>query len=221
MESQTLEGALGRELSIDLCKPCQSFWFDGHESLQLSPGATLSLFRLIGEHVARPEIREGDVAKCPRCAARLRRTHDIQRSTRFEYFKCPHEHGRLISFFDFLKAKDFIKPLTTSELAELRQHIQMVNCSNCGGPIDLARQSSCPHCSAPLSMLDMKQAEKLVEQLRNARPGDKVARVLHIDGETDVSAAHRRKDAAWFADVSTSGLVGAGLHLVVRWLSKE
>ncbi len=221
MDAHTFVDALGRELSIDLCKPCQSFWFDGHESLQLSPGATLSLFRLIGEHVARPEIREGDVAKCPRCASRLRRTSDMQRSTRFEYFKCPHEHGRLISFFDFLKAKDFIKPLTTSELAELRQHIQMVNCSNCGGPIDLARQSSCPHCSAPLSMLDMKQAEKLVEQLRNARPGDEVARVLHIDGETDVSAAHRRKDEAWFADVSTSGLVGAGLHLVVRWLSKE
>ena len=173
MDAHTFVDALGRELSIDLCKPCQSFWFDGHESLQLSPGATLSLFRLIGEHVARPEMREGDVAKCPRCASALRRTHDMQRSTRFEYVKCPHEHGRLISFFDFLKAKDFIKPLTTSELAELRQHIQMVNCSNCGGPIDLARQSSCPHCSAPLSMLDMKQAEKLVEQLRNARPGDK------------------------------------------------
>ena len=63
MDAHTFVDALGRELSIDLCKPCQSFWFDGHESLQLSPGATLSLFRLIGEHVARPEIREGDVAK--------------------------------------------------------------------------------------------------------------------------------------------------------------
>lgn len=221
MDGHTFEGALGRELSIDLCQPCQAFWFDGHESLQLSPGATLSLFRLIGEHVARPELREGDVAKCPRCGAQLRRTHDMQRSTRFEYFKCPHEHGRLISFFDFLKAKDFIKPLTASDLAELRQHIQMVNCSNCGGPIDLARQSSCPHCSTPLSMLDMTQAEKLVEQLRNARPADRGPDVQRSDHVTDASAAHRHKDAAWFADVSASGLVGAGLHLMVRWLSDK
>ena len=221
MESHSLEGALGRDLSIDVCKPCQAFWFDGHESLQISPGATLRLFRVIGEHAARPEVREGDVAKCPRCAARLRRTSDRQRSTRFEYFKCPHEHGRLISFFDFLKAKDFVKPLTPSELAELRQHIQMVNCSNCGGPIDLAKQSSCPRCGTPLSMLDMKQAERLVERLRNARPGDKMASVLHIESDTDANVARRRQDAAWFADVSTSGLVGAGLHLMVRWLSDE
>jgi hypothetical protein len=221
MEGQTVEGSLGRELAIDLCKPCQALWFDGHESLQLSPGATLSLFRLIGEHVAKPLVREGDVAKCPRCASRLRRTGDLQRSTRFEYFKCPHEHGRLISFFDFLKSKDFIKPLSANELAELRQHIPMVNCSNCGGPIDLANQSSCTRCGSPLSMLDMKQAERLVEQLRNVSPGSKPATALHTNSDRDAGAFRRSPDSAWFADVSSNGLVGAGLHLVIRWLSHK
>ena len=219
MESQTLDGTLGRNLTIDLCTPCQAFWFDGHESLQLSPAATLSLFRLIGAHVARPEVREGDVAKCPRCASRLRRMNDIQRATRFEYFKCPHEHGRLISFFDFLKSKDFIKPLSANEVAELRQHIQMVNCSNCGGPIDLANQSSCARCGSPLSMLDMKQAEKLVEQLRNAGPASKKTTTVR-EKYAESGAFGRRNDSAWFADVSSSGLVGAGLHLMVRWLSR-
>jgi Zn-finger nucleic acid-binding protein len=221
MESQTLDGTLGRDLTIDLCTPCQAFWFDGHESLQLSPGATLSLFRLIGEHAARPQVREGDVTKCPRCASRLRRTSDMQRSTRFEYHKCPHEHGRLISFFDFLKSKDFVKPLSARELEELRQHIQMVNCSNCGGPIDLAHQSTCPRCGSPLSMLDLKQAEKLVEQLRHAGPASKAATVVHTHSDSDGGAFRRSSDSAWFADVSSSGLVGAGLHLVVRWLSKD
>ena len=46
--------------------------------------------------VARPSSRDGELAKCPRCKAQLRRTQDMQRSTRFEYFRCPNDHGRLI-----------------------------------------------------------------------------------------------------------------------------
>jgi hypothetical protein len=42
-------------------------WFDPRESLQLTPGATLMLFRIIGEHVARPHALESETAKCPRC----------------------------------------------------------------------------------------------------------------------------------------------------------
>jgi len=42
---------------IDVCLPCQSFWFDAHESVQLSPGGTLALFRLIGEHTGKRSIR--------------------------------------------------------------------------------------------------------------------------------------------------------------------
>src|SRR5512138_1674441 len=101
MQEQTLDGRLGRPVSIDVCLPCQSFWFDTHESLSLTPGATLALFRLIGEHVTRPQRTHADLSKCPRCNAHLRRTHDMQRATRFEYLSCPHNHGRLTTFFDF------------------------------------------------------------------------------------------------------------------------
>ena len=103
MTSHTVQGQLGRPVTIDLCEPCQAMWFDPRESLQLTPGATLMLFRVIGEHVAKPQAIEAETAKCPRCKARLRRTQDRQRSTRFEYFRCPHDHGRLTTFFDFLK----------------------------------------------------------------------------------------------------------------------
>ena len=143
MTSHTVQGQLGRPVTIDLCEPCQAMWFDPRESLQLTPGATLMLFRVIGEHVAKPQAIEAETAKCPRCKARLRRTQDRQRSTRFEYFRCPHDHGRLTTFFDFLKEKDFIRPLSPLQIAELRQNIQVVNCSNCGAPIDLAQTSDC------------------------------------------------------------------------------
>jgi len=45
MQRQTVAGHMGREIEIELCDPCQSIWFDARESLQLTPGATLSMFR--------------------------------------------------------------------------------------------------------------------------------------------------------------------------------
>ena len=222
MQEHSLDGVHGRSVAIDLCEPCQSLWFDGRESLQLSPAATLSLFRIIGERAARPQLRDADAAKCPRCKGRLRRTQDMQRATRFEYFKCPNEHGRLISFFEFLKEKDFIKPLTPQQIAELRQAVQMVNCSNCGAPIDLAKSSACAHCQSALSMLDMKQAEKVVEQLRSAGRTDKpVDPMLPINlararAQVESAFAGMPEQRAWLDDVSSNGLVGAGLHLVMR-----
>jgi hypothetical protein len=227
MQQHTLDGLLGRAVVIDLCEPCQSFWFDGRESLQLSPPAVLSLFQIIGERAARPQLRNADAAKCPRCKGRLRRTHDMQRATRFEYFKCPNEHGRLISFYEFLKEKDFIKPLTPLQIAELRNNVQMVNCSNCGAPIDLATSAACSHCGSPLSMLDMTQAEKVVAHLREAdRSGKPIDPALPINlalarAQAEAAFAGQPDQRAWFDDVSSSGLVAAGLHLVTRLIKNS
>ena len=201
-------------------------WFDPRESLQLTPGATLMLFRVIGEHVAKPQAIESETAKCPRCKARLRRTQDMQRSTRFEYFGCPHDHGRLTTFFDFLKEKDFIRPLTPLQIAELRQNIQVVNCSNCGAPIDLAEASDCAHCGSPLSMLDMQQAETLVARLREADRADKPIdpalplALARARRETDEAFKGLPRDTVWLDEGRSFGLVGAGLSALARLLGK-
>ena len=52
MVAETLDGHLGRPVTIDLCIACHVFWFDQNESLQLAPRSTLRLFRVIGEHAA-------------------------------------------------------------------------------------------------------------------------------------------------------------------------
>ena len=227
MQEHSLDGLLGRPVVVDLCEPCQSFWFDGRESLQLSAAATLSLFRIIGERVGRPQLQDSDAAKCPRCNGRLRKTRDMQRNTRFEYFKCPNEHGRLISFFEFLKEKDFIKPLTPKQIAELRRNVQTVNCSNCGAAVDLAGSSACDHCGSVLSMLDMNQAERVVQQLRDAdRTGKPLDPMLPINlalarRQAESAFAGLPEQRAWLDDVSASGLVGAGMHLVLRFLKTD
>jgi DNA-directed RNA polymerase subunit RPC12/RpoP len=226
MESQALAGHIGRELEIDLCDPCQSIWFDSRENLQLTPGATLALFRVIGEHVAKPAPQDGDIAKCPRCSAQLRRTRDMQRNTRFEYFRCPNNHGRLSTFFEFLKEKDFVKPLTPKQIAELRRNVQSINCSNCGAPINLEKNTDCGHCGSALSMLDVHQAEKLIAQLREADRTDKV-----IDPALPLALERARRQTeslfeglddrgGWDVEIGSLGLVGAGLSQLIRLIRK-
>jgi len=228
MQEETLAAHLGRPVTIDLCQACQSFWFDARESIGLTPGSTLALFRIIGERAARPQRSHADLAKCPRCRARLRPTHDMQRTTRFEYLRCPNGHGRLTTFFDFLREKDFIRPLTSQQVAELRESVQSVNCANCGAPVDLARGATCEHCDSPLSMLDITQAEKLVHQLQAAE--DRTIRPVDPSLPLDLARARREVEAAfagsqsddrWSESISSSGLVGAGLKVMVRWLKGQ
>ena len=229
MEQHLLAGHLGRTIEVDLCEPCQSLWFDGKENLQLTPGATLAIFRAIGEHVRKPEPNAAELVKCPHCKARLRRTQDLQRATRFEYFKCPNNHGRLTTFFDFLKEKDFIRPLTPQQIAELRKNVQVINCSNCGGPIDLVKTSACAHCGSPLSMLDMNQAERLVAQLLAA---EAAANNKTIDPALPLALAKAKMDVElafkglpghdpWTQEGWQLGLVGAGLSEIIRLIRRN
>ena len=231
MEEATFEAHLGRRTSIDICHVCQSFWFDTHESATLTPGSTLKLFRIIGEKITRPERSNTDLAKCPRCKSRLRRTHDIQRTTKFQYLSCPHSHGRLTTFFDFLREKDFIRPLTPNQIVELRRNVQSVNCANCGGPVDLTAGSACGHCGTPLSMLDMKQAERLVAQLQKAedrahQPVDPALplELLRVRRQTEAKFRGFRDDDLW-SQVATAAaggdLVVSGLSLVADWLKGD
>src|SRR5882724_12064358 len=103
MTAQTLDGHLGTTVSIDLCLPCQVMWFDTQESLRLSPRAVLRLFRIIGERALEARPPAASHPACPRCQVRLALTHDRQRNTPFQYWRCQKNHGRLISFVEFLR----------------------------------------------------------------------------------------------------------------------
>jgi hypothetical protein len=220
MTGHTFEARLGRSVSIDLCLACQLLWFDQGESLQLSPASTLKLFRIIGEQAGSRRPLPPDLA-CPRCHAKLALAHDRQRNTRFQYWRCAAGHGRLTSFFDFLKEKDFIRPLSREQVEELRRRVEAVNCSNCGAAVDLATGSACRHCGSPLSMLDLEQAGRLVAELREADRKDKrVDPTLPLEmerarREVETAFAAFQKEPEWTLDV------GAGLAALARWLGKS
>jgi hypothetical protein len=224
MEGLSLDGHVGSTatVNIDVCHGCQAFWFDAHESLQLSPGATLRLFQLITEASSHGKTPISTFLRCPRCQMRLLLTNDLQRNTPFRYWRCDRGDGRFITFFDFLREKSFIRPLSSQQIAELRRNVQSVNCSNCGGPVDLATRSSCTHCGTPLSMLDLKQTEEVIAQLRHAaevRPIDpalplNLARVTREVNESFESGGD------WWKGASASGLVEAGLAALRDCLKK-
>jgi hypothetical protein len=214
METMTLAANVTAPLDIDVCADCQAFWFDKYESLKLAPASTLTLMKFIGEHTARAKELNSEQLRCPRCTALLKATTDMQRETKFNYWRCPQEHGRFIRFFDFLREKNFIRSLSGREVNELRQTMQTINCSNCGAPIDLAGSSACSHCGSPISMLDMKQGQQLLAQLKNAADG-----VRPVEPATLLEFAESHPD--WQNEVHASGLVQAGLSALARWLEKS
>jgi Zn-finger nucleic acid-binding protein len=223
MIPHTLDGHLSRAIEIDVCEACQAFWFDTTESPRLSPASTLKLFSLIADALPRRSGTIGRVLKCPRCRSQLLDTQDMQRNTRFSYRRCPHGHGRFTTFFNFLREKDFVRPLSGAQVDELRLHVQTLNCSNCGAPIDLANASACGHCGSPLSILDMQQAEKVVDQLRRASEPRAVDPALPLElarvrREVDAAFAGSSPATSWWDDASSIGLVEAGMNAVARLL---
>src|SRR5262245_46207902 len=130
MAQLSVDGHYGRTVVLDLCHGCGALWFDADESLGLAPGAILRLFTVIAERQKERRPPAG-TPSCPRCRRWLALTSDMQRNVRFGYWRCPGEHGRFITFTEFLREKNFVRPLHGEELARLRATVQTIHCSSC------------------------------------------------------------------------------------------
>jgi hypothetical protein len=168
MEAPSFERMYGRRLTIDVCHHCQCLWFDDQEFLQMTPGATLQLVASVAEDRSLTRQPWASPPRCPRCSRALAETHDLQRNTRFSYYRCPDGHGRFITYYQFLRAKNFVRPLSDEEVRELRARIQQINCANCGAPVDVERNAVCGHCRSPLAIIDPDQVRKTIQDLKTA-----------------------------------------------------
>jgi hypothetical protein len=211
MRRLTVEAVLGATTEIDVCSRCRAFWFDPFESIHLTPASTLQLFRLIADLSAGRPLPFQAACRCPKCGTRLLPTHDRQRNTPFEYLRCDRGHGRFTRFNDFLKEKDFVRPLSPQQVKELRENIRMIHCSNCGAPIDLAKSSVCEHCGSPVSILDIRKMAEVASQVQAVPPPAPALTQPH----REVSALVTRRAGD---DKSSFNLVDAGLRAVAEWL---
>ncbi len=226
MTDWKLTGHLGVQLTVDVCTPCQAFWFERHEDLGLTPASTLQLMKYIGDHSFTPKPALPDRLMCPHCGFGLTLAHNMARNVRFVYWQCPSQHGHYISFFDFLKEKNFIRPLSTQEIQRLRESVQEVHCSNCGGAVNLQTSSTCPFCHSPISILDLREQQSMLAQLMEAASGD----AKPVDPALPLQLAMAKAEASeyfsitrhsdWWADPGTTrDLVVGALKDIARWFT--
>jgi len=223
MAAQSVEAyATLRPIEIESCAACNLVWFDPAESLRLTPRAVLELFRYIGQAgAARTPLAAN--FRCPRCSRALAHTHDVQRTTPFTYWRCRDNHGRLITFAQFLREKNFIRAPSPSEFARLRDTVRQVQCSQCGAPIDLATDSACTHCGAAVALIDPEGVAKAVQELSArasaAAPADPYA-VRNAARDAQVEAifdAERIRERVGSDDLLAIGATAIGA-LVAGWL---
>lgn len=216
MVTERYEGNYGRPLDIDVCHACNGLWFDGRESLLLSPGATLKLFESM--HARQPQARAPQAPgnRCPRCAGPLQAQADQVKTARFTYLSCP-THGRFITFFQWLREKGLVRAPSPVELAELRARVKMVDCSNCGAPISLQDTSTCPHCAAPVSILSSETIDVTLKEIharemdRTTLKPEKLLEAMMV--KQQVEREYRRDlpgNDGWGGD-----LVGVGVRVVL------
>ena len=148
---------------VDLCFGCAGIWFDHLASVQLAPGAVISLFKEIYAHKDDARRPRESHLQCPRCADALVQSFDLGKSGRFTYFRCVGGDGRFTPFFQFLREKQFVRTLNAAELQRVRAQVRQITCSECGAPIDLEHSSECKYCHAPVSFLDSDAVEKAVK----------------------------------------------------------
>ena len=140
MATQRLERRPVGEASIDLCTACRALWFDGYESLQLTPGATLALLQ---GHPRRRARERASARRATRLSAllgarsRSRATSRARRASRTTAASAGTDASRRSS--TSCSRRDFVRPLPPAEIERLRRAVGTVRCNGCG-----ARSTSPP-----------------------------------------------------------------------------
>jgi hypothetical protein len=164
MEALTLTSRIGLPIEIDACWSCQMIWFDNMESSALSPDSVVELFKRIHAGRDRPRNIVSMRMACPRCATPLALTQDLGRGGHFSYYRCQNGDGRLTSFTQFLREKNFVRTLNPAEIQSLSVKVSQIRCSSCGAPVDLQKDSACTHCGSPISVLDADAVDKALKE---------------------------------------------------------
>jgi len=215
MTEQELASVVGSKVEIDLCFACRGIWFDPQENLKLAPAAVLSLFRQLHEHRFDAARALPDALACPHCARTLVQGFDVVKSGRYITHRCPQRHGRFSTFASFMIEKGFVRQLTAAEIDDMARRLGVINCSNCGAPVDLRKEHACPYCHTALSLLDPQAVGRALQGY--ARAAERAGQVSMPDLadalvmlERDRQRAQRQAQASGGADLVFSRDIGVG-----------
>ena len=151
-------------------------------------------------------------------------TQDLQHTTRLTYYRCRYGHGRFTPFFQFLREKNFVRPLAPAELERLKASVRTIRCASCGAPVDIERSTVCRYCQAPIVALDPDAVEKALHELDEAehqrvtpdpdRIGDSIVALARLDLEMEDA---RRRNGAEIAGIDLVGIGLSALGVFLKW----
>jgi len=213
---------LAGEVELDLCFACQGIWFDDYESLHLAPAGVIDLFKLIHERRDDQRLPLGSPLRCPRCNEQLIQSQDRVKSGLFNYQRCG-QHGRFISFAQFMIEKGFVRQLSGAEIREISARIAVVRCTGCGAPVDIRKQSACGHCRAPIAILDPQAVEQALAgyhraAVKQAAPTDPAA-LAEAVLLTERERSRRQRERGTVLDADLGDLLLDGVAMVWNRLS--
>lgn len=225
MVRKTFARQLHGEVELDLCFACHGIWFDEYESVQITPGGIIELFKLIHEHRDEQRLPLNAVLDCPRCHERLLHGLDLARGGRFNYYRCLQKHGRFTAFAQFMIEKGFVRQLTAAEISELREKVGVVRCTSCGAPIDIRQDSACSHCRSPIAILDPEAVEQALAGYQQAE----IKRTtVDIDALGDAIVLREKEKSRWqreqrqgrIEDIDIGDLLVTGVEMAWKLLRR-
>ena len=216
MSAHRFPRKLNGDVELDLCFACQGIWFDEYESLRLAPAGVIDLFKLIHEHRDDQRLPLASPLRCPRCNERLIHSQDRVKSGLFNYLRCG-QHGRFITFAQFMIEKGFVRQLSGAEINELKVRIGVVRCTGCVAAVDIRKESACSHCRAPIAILDPQAVERALAGyhqvvLKQAVPPDPALLAETIlSSERERSRRQRERGTVLDADIGDLLLDGVSM----------
>jgi hypothetical protein len=150
-------------------------------------------------------------------------SQDRVKSGLFNYMRCG-QHGRFITFSQFMVEKGFVRQLNGAEIKELKARIGTVRCTGCGAPVDIRKESACGHCQAPIAILDPQAVEQALAgyhqaAVKQASPADPAVLAESIlFAERERNRSQRERGGGLDADIGDLLLDGVAMvwNLVKR-----
>lgn len=217
----------GGTLELDLCFACQGLWFDPQENTRLAPSAVLELFELLHHRRAEAHQPLAQRMQCPRCTKTLDAGYDLAKGGRYMTYRCAAGHGRFSTFGSFMVEKGFVRHLSTMEIDALAERVGTIDCTSCGGAVDIRNDHACPYCRSALSLLDPLAVDKALARhsraaLRTEEPAprtDLADALVAIERNRNRELRERQKEQANETGLRLD-LLEIGVDLVWNWLRR-
>ncbi len=225
MEKRRFERMHHGEVILDLCFHCHGIWFDEFESLQITPGGVIELFRLIHDHRDEQRLPLRDALKCPRCDERLLHGLDVTKhGGQFNYHRCLQKHGRFTPFAQLMIEKGFVRQLNDREIDDLSARVGTIRCTGCGAPVDIRKDHACQHCRAPISILDPDAVDKALARLDQAE-NRRITRDVEMLGDAIIlrereASRHQREERLRRNNLDIGDLIVSGVDLLWNILKR-